>query len=159
MRILVAGIGNVLLKDDGIGPRLIERIKEKLPPEVETYDYGNSMIELLHDMADFDALIIVDAISRGGRPGDILVGEVKKDDIEDVDPGKASLLMHMSYHEADLESVLALAKALGFLPKKIFLVGVEPGHIGVGTELSAPVKKVLDRLERIVLDIVDGLRQ
>ncbi len=159
MRILVAGVGNVLLGDDGLGPRLVERIREKLPPDVEVEDYGNSMIELLYDMADFDALIVVDAVSKGGKPGDIFVEEIEPGDIENIDPEKASSLMHMSYHEADLESVLALAKALGFLPKKVFIVGVEPENVAVSTSLSVPVIEVLDRVERIILGIIDNLKR
>ena len=74
MRIVVLGIGNILLTDEGVGVRTIEALERDyvLPPEVEVIDGGTCGMEVLDDLEDLDALLMVDAIRSGKAPGTLI---------------------------------------------------------------------------------------
>jgi hydrogenase maturation protease len=144
VRTLIAGFGNVLRGDDGFGVEVIRRLHAMHPPsaDVELIDVGTGGIRLAQELlTPYDRLIIVDAMTRGGVPGSIYV--LVADSVE-------------STAEIDLHSVvpsraLALAKALGALPREVFMVGCEPAEVDeLTTELSSPVRAAVDlALERI----------
>jgi len=151
VRVLVAGIGDRLMGDDGLGPAVVERLKSAdLPPCAEVEDYGKSLMELLMDLSEFDALILIDAFRRGGAPGSVYVMEIGREDLEDVTPETASSVASMTFHELSVEAVLALAKALGFLPARVLLIGVEPSRVEFGQPLSDPVEEAVPRVVDIV---------
>jgi len=155
VRVLIAGIGDRLMGDDGLGPIIIDRLKSlDLPPCAEVEDYGTSLMELLMDLPEFDALIVVDAFRRGGPPGSVYVIEIKEEDLEDVTPETASVVASMTFHELSVEAVLALAKALGILPGKVLVIGVEPSRIEFGESLSDQVGKVVPRVVDIVVRVL-----
>ena len=122
MRTLVAGFGNVLRGDDGFGVEVIRRLRESELPlaDVELMEVGTAGIRLAQELlTPYDRLIIVDAMARGGAPGTIYVSEV--DSVQA--PGEVDL------HLAIPSRALAVAKALGALPGRVFIVGCEPAEV------------------------------
>ena len=159
MRILVAGVGDRLMGDDGIGPAIIEELnKGGLPEGVDAVDYGTSLMSLLHDLPEYDALIVVDAVDLGGEPGEVRVLRIRPEDLAGVD--KAASLMTLSYHEADLDSVLSMARELGILPERVFLVGVHPDRVELSLDLSETARESLPRavelIRRLLAEIAEG---
>jgi len=161
VRTLVAGFGNVLRGDDGFGVEVIRRLRESdHGPDVEVMEVGTAGIRLAQELlTPYDRLIIVDAHSRGGRPGSVYVTEVA-----DVEPAG-----EIDMHVAVPSRALAVAKALGGLPRRVFIVGCEPAVVDeLTTELTPPVRAAvdtaLDHVRRLLgrapaPDTVDALRQ
>ena len=118
MRTLVAGFGNVLRRDDGFGVEVIRRLRESdQRPDVELMEVGTAGIRLAQELlTPYDRLIIVDAMTRGGAPGSLYVTEVQGvESAADID-------MHLAVPSR----ALAVAKALGGLPRQVLIVGCEP---------------------------------
>ena len=150
MRILIAGVGNILCGDDGFGPRVIEELsKRKLPSNVDLIDYGLSIFKILLDLKDYDLVIFVDTISRGGRAGEIYV---IKPSLE-YSSSKEDVL-RISLHEPDLEKLLVMAKILKVLPKEVIIVGCQPKRLSEGLEMSEEVKKAVKKAVEVVLEIL-----
>lgn len=154
MRILVAGIGDLLRKDDGFGPRVIEKLeKSDLPSNVLAKDYGTSLFELILDLKDFDEAIFVDAVEFEGKAGEIKVIEPKP---RKVDEETAVRLIGVSLHEMELQKVIDLAYSLKVLPRKILVVGCKPKDLGFGLGLSREVEGAVDEAVKIILKEVHG---
>ena len=161
MRTLVAGFGNVLRGDDGFGVEVIRRLREDDEwPDVELMEVGTAGIRLAQELlAPYDRLIIVDAQSRGGSPGSIYVTEVEGvESVGDID-------MHLAVPSR----ALAVAKALGGLPHRVFIIGCEPAEVDeLTTDLTPQVRAAVDtalqHIRRLLghepaLDAVESLRQ
>jgi hydrogenase maturation protease len=155
-RILVAGIGNVFLADDGFGVALADRLaRRELPPGVEVVDYGIRGMDLAYAMQDdLDAVVLLDAAPRGGAPGTLYVIEPVLDDDH----------VAVDTHGMDPAKVLAFVRALGGSPPRTLIVGCEPLICMTGDEeevvaaLSEPVRAALDRAVTVVEDLLDELR-
>ena len=153
MKILVAGVGNVLRGDDGFGVAVAQNLIEsnKYGSEVTVFEAGIAGIALVQElMSGYDLLIIADTVQRGGDPGTIYVIEPEVPELDE----KAAYELHQSLadaHYSDPSKVLILAKALAVLPPKVFLIGCEPADYDeLGADLSPPVKRaVLVALEKI----------
>jgi hydrogenase maturation protease len=146
-RILVAGIGNVFLGDDGFGVALADRLARRaLPPGVDVVDFGIRGMDLAYAMEDYDAVVLLDATPRGEAPGTLYVIEAEIDD-DDVAPDA---------HGMDPVKVLALVRALGGSPPRTLVVGCEPLTRMTGEEdevvadISEPVRAALDEAVRMV---------
>ena len=157
IRILIAGVGNVLRGDDGFGVEVAQALSRRgnLPAEVTVFEGGIAGIPLVQELMDgYDALIIADAVERGGAPGTIYLIEPDITDPATLDP----LALHSSLadaHYTEPSKVLVLAKALGVLPPKVFIVGCQPaGYDELGAELSdevrAAVEVALNRIESLI---------
>ena len=158
MKILVAGMGNVLRGDDGFGIRVIESLSagHKLPMGVEIYDAGIGGIALVQElMGGFDALILVDAIDKGAEPGTLFVVEPRLDQPDDL------LGLHQSMvdmHYADPSKVILLAKALNVCPPKVYLVGCQPEYVEDAVEgLRPPVERAVPLAVNEVLLLINEL--
>jgi len=155
-RILVAGIGNVFLGDDGIGVEVARRLLERpWPPGVDVRDFGIRGFDLACALCDGpDAAVLVDAVSRGMPPGTLFV----------LDAGDAAGTGAgaLDGHTLDPMAVLALARRLGELPARVLVVGCQPEDFGPPDEgrlgLSAPVAAAVDGAAALVADVVDALR-
>src|SRR5947209_6334825 len=117
-RILIAGIGNVFLGDDGFGVALADRLaRRQLPAGVEIKDFGIRGMDLAFAMQEgYDAVILLDATPRGERPGTLYVIEA---DGSDAAPA-------LDTHGMDPVKVLGLVRAFGGAPPRTFVVGCEP---------------------------------
>jgi hydrogenase maturation protease len=157
-RVLVAGIGNVFLADDGFGVALAERLAAReLPQGVEVVDYGIRGMDLAYALGDgYDAVVLLDATPRGEAPGTLYV-------IEAEPPGDEPVAIDA--HGMDPVRVLGLARALGGAPPRTLVVGCEPltrmtgEEEDVVAELSEPVRAALDEAERLVESVLTDLMQ
>lgn len=139
----MVGVGNILLGDEGLGVRAVERLKEKaLPENVELFDGGTSLHQLLPAFEGFDKLVIVDAVRAGQEPGAIY-----RFTLEELEAGKNKEISFMlSLHELDVPQAIALERLVTKLPEEIVFLGMEPGKIEETMELSETVKKKMNQL-------------
>lgn len=159
MRVLVAGVGNLLRGDDGFGVEVARRLAAlPLPAGVTVVETGIAGIALVQELqAGWDAVVIVDAVERDREPGTVMVIEP---DVVDV-----SLLTTLERHDlladmhlANPERVLMLAMALGVLPATVLLVGcqlTDPDAVGEG--LTPAVEKGVGLAVDEIVRIVDEL--
>ncbi len=133
-RILVAGLGNLLLMDDGVGVHAVRELRRHAGCGVTVAEVGTAVLDALHLIEKADRLLAIDAMRAGGPPGTIYSFGV-----EDVEqrPTEASL------HELNLLSALTLARRR---PREITILGVEPGRIDYGLDLTPVVLEALPRL-------------
>jgi hydrogenase maturation protease len=154
-RILVAGIGNVFLGDDGFGVALADRLARRmLPAGVDVVDYGIRGMDLAYALHDgWHAVLLLDATPRGQAPGTLYVIEPDTDDGE----------VGFDAHGMDPLKVLALARALGGPLPRILVVGCEPRTVMTGeeedvvAEISEPVRAALDEGVRLVESLLEDL--
>ena len=136
--VLVLGLGNSLLRDDGLGLELLRRLEAATAPSdgVEFLDGGTQGIALLPWMAGRQALLILDAFALGEPPGTVHTHEGPN--LPQAPPG-------LSAHEGNFGELLATAQLIGDLPETIQLVGIEPDEISTGIGLSPAVVEALPR--------------
>jgi hydrogenase maturation protease len=154
LRVLVAGIGNVFLGDDGFGVALADRLgRRMLPAGDEVVDFGIRGMDLAYALPDYDAAVLLDATPRGQAPGTLYVIEP---DLEDLDVAPEA-------HGMDPVKVLALARALGGIPPRTFVLGCEPltrmdeTAEEIVAELTEPVRAALDGAERLFDELLEDL--
>ncbi len=155
-KILVAGIGNVFLGDDGFGVAVAERLaRRELPERVHVEDYGIRGMDLAYALHDYDVALFVDATPRGQAPGTLYVIEPDLDDVEGTPEA----------HGMNPVQVLALARALGGRMPRVLVVGCEPQEVMTGeedeivAELTEPVQAALDEAVRLVEALVRDVRE
>lgn len=148
--VLVAGVGNIFLGDDGFGPAVIARLEDQgLPDGVEVRDYGIGGVHLAYDLADgVGALVLVDALPRDADPGTVFVLEVDDD---------ASLAAGLDAHAMDPGAVFASLRALGGTPPPTYVVGCVPADVTERMELSPSVQAAVAPAAGAVRDLVRTL--
>ena len=132
-RMLVAGIGNLFLGDDGFGPEVVRRLAEQkvLPPEVRVADYGIRGMHLAYDLLDpCDALVLVDALPGGDVPGEVVVVEIGPGDLGGGE---------FDAHGMDPVAMLAGVARLGGTLPATYVVGCRVADVHEGIGLSTPV--------------------
>jgi hydrogenase maturation protease len=158
VRVLVAGIGNVFMADDGFGVEVARRLTERtFPPGVDVADFGIRGMDLMYALGEgYDAAVVVDAVPRGEPPGTLSVIEPR------LDGGDAG---PMDAHGMDPVKVLALARQIGDVPERILIVGCEPAVRMTGDEeelvgeLSEPVKTAVPAAVEMVESLLEDLTQ
>ncbi len=142
--ILVLGIGNILLRDEGIGVRVIEAMqKMHLPDNVELFDGGTTGVDLLDVLADRDKVIVIDAVQADCEPATVL--RFTADDL--VRPDRADI----SLHELGLGETVTMTRQLGCAPKDIVVLGIRTEQLGPGLELSDKIAKLVPKVVELVL--------
>jgi hydrogenase maturation protease len=156
-QILVAGIGNAWLRDDGFGGEVAKLLHDReLPPGVSVADFGTGGLDLAYEvMRGYDALILVD-VSRQGEPaGTLYVMEVSSEDVD----GKVEDGQMLDPHGMDPQTVLRFVKYVGGWPGRVFVVACEPEIVeDVGFGLSEAVSGALARAADVVLETVAELQ-
>jgi hydrogenase maturation protease len=161
-RILVAGIGNVFLGDDGFGVEVVTRLaRRRLPDGVRLADFGIRGLDLAYALLeDWDAAILVDATARGGAPGTVYVVEPEVP----VEVPSGGLGVTLDGHAMDPVNVLRVVRSMGGAPSRLRLVGCEPqrfegedGAPAVG--LSDAVEAAVDPAMAAVETLVAGLQE
>lgn len=150
MDILVLGIGNVLLTDEGIGVRALKELERRyiFPANVELLDGGTAGIELLRHISGRDYLIIIDAMKSGQKPGTVI--RLAGEDVP------AAFRTRISPHQLGLSDLLAAAMLTDELPWNLVLFGVEPESIDIGLDLTDTVEASLEKLiDAVVNEIRD----
>jgi hydrogenase maturation protease len=161
-RVLVVGVGNLLRRDDGFGIVVAQRLEalDDLPPGVRVTETGIAGVGLVQDLMDgYDALIIVDAVSRGGAPGTLYVLEPGVPDIRAwSDEERHAFLADL--HQVDPSKALGLAAALGVLPPIVRVVGCEPAEcdeaeIGLTPAVVRAADLAVLRVRRLLNDLLE----
>ena len=156
-RVLVAGVGNIFLGDDGFGVEVVRRLAEREMPEgVEVKDFGIRGMDLAYALhEDYEAVVFVDAVPRGEEPGTVYLIEPE---IED--DGEVSL----DTHGMDPVKVIKLSRALGAEPTRTLVVGCEPRVVLSGEdyddmsmELSEPVQAAVGEAVKLVESLVEEI--
>ena len=142
-RVLILGIGNLLLSDEGVGVHAVRCLAQKeLPPGVEILDGGTSGADLVDHLEGRTKVIVIDAAAGDGQPGTLYRCEAR-DLIEQ--EGALSL------HEFGLADSLHMAERLGCAPQRVIVLGVQPATMEPGMELSPAVAAVLPEVLRLAL--------
>ena len=152
--ILVAGIGNIFLQDDGFGVEVAKRLADsELPEGVKVADFGIRGVHLAYEMLDggYDTTILIDAAPRGEAPGTVYLIEP---DLDNIDAQQSAC---MDAHSMDPQVVFATLKSLGGSPRRVLIVGCEPLVIDDGIGLSEPVGRAVEEAVRLVHSVVDDL--
>jgi len=152
-QILVAGIGNAWLRDDGFGGAVARLLGEReLPAGVHVVDFGSGGLDLAYEvMRGYDALILVDVSRQGGTPGTLYVMEASADDVD----GQIEDGQMLDPHGMDPQTVLRFVKYVGGWPGRVLVVACEPEVVeDVGFGLSEPVTGSLTRAVDVVLETV-----
>jgi hydrogenase maturation protease len=156
-RILVAGVGNVFLGDDGFGVEVVRRLAgRELPEGVEVVDFGIRGMDLIYALQDdYEVVIFVDAAPRGEEPGTVylLEPEIEED-------GEVVL----DTHGMDPVKVIKFARTLGARPGRTLVVGCEPQVVISGDdyeemkmELSEPVRAAVEEAAKLVESLVEQI--
>jgi hydrogenase maturation protease len=145
-RVLVAGLGNVLRGDDGFGPAVVQALESEgiLPENVSLLELGIGGVSLVHELMEgYEALIIVDAMDRGGAPGTLYVTEITVPEVAAI-PSLQRYELGSDMHQAVPTPALLMAQALGVLPPIVRMVGCQPAETEeFSTELSPIVQQTL----------------
>ena len=144
--VVVIGLGNPLMGDDGLGIAALERLRTRyvLPAGIELVDGGTWGLNLLPVIEDSDGVILIDAINTGAPPGTPIRLE------------HASLPRYLatkiSPHQVDLRDVLGLAELRGTLPSDTVAIGLQPQSMELGDPLSPELAEKLDMVVAAVLE-------
>jgi hydrogenase maturation protease len=154
--ILIAGVGNIFLGDDAFGVETAHALTQrKLPEGVKVVDYGIRGFDLAYALLDpWDAVILVDALPRGGSAGTLYLLEPDLSGMKD----SQSAGIEMNPHGMDPLHVLQLAFSMGEVNAKVYVVGCEPedfgdeleGRMGLSTTVQASIEQAVVMVEDLV---------
>ncbi len=145
IRTLVLGVGNLILCDEGVGLRVVEKLVTQydLPPTVQVLDGGTLGMDLLYYLEGIKNLLIIDAVEMEAKPGSLR--RLEGDEVP------SFLTLKMSPHQIGIPDMLFAAKLKGIFPENIVLWGVQPELLKVGLELSPAVEARVDTLiDRVI---------
>lgn len=148
MRILVAGVGNILLHDDGFGSAVVQLLRRRqLPMRTTVIDFGIRSIHLAFELMNgYDAILLVDTVVRGGVPGTLYVIEPNLDE----ETGWWIPDPHTARPDWALQTVLTAPVR----PKCVRIVGCEPASLEEGIGLTPPVAAVVPRAVDLVVELI-----
>jgi hydrogenase maturation protease len=155
--ILIAGVGNSWLRDDGFGGEVARRLAAvKLPADVSVMDAGTGGLDLAYEvMRGYDALVILDVSPQGGEPGTLYVMEPDEAEV----PGGIEDGDIINPHAMDPQTVLRFVKSVGAWPGKVVVIACEPEQVSeMGWGLSERVRDAVERAVGLVLETVQELR-
>jgi len=156
-RVLILGIGNILLKDEGVGVHVAQQLyKYDLPDNVEVTDGGTTALDILLSQESLHKLVVIDAIRAGKKPGTIVKLKIRNLKFEIPVDGQSQL----SLHQLDLLDAIAVAKKMDTLPEEIVVIGVEPAEIDLGLELTDKVAQSIPQvIEQVLEEIGDVIHR
>ena len=147
-KIMVMGVGNILLSDEGIGVHMLKELeKENLPQNVELIEAGTAGLELAHLIEDADFLIIIDAVNAEASPGELFRFHPK--DIT-IMPEQ----FQVSFHQVGILDALSVINLFGNSPPTI-IYGVQPKSLDWGLELTPELSAVVPKLKEYILKEID----
>ena len=153
-RVLVLGVGNLLMRDDGIAVHVAQLLsKWPLPAGVEVAEVGTAPIDALLACGTACRLIIIDAVTAHNQPGTIYRARFEGPRVNDlIDGTSAESCSMLSFHQDGVRTALAAAQKLGRAPDSITIIGIEPKDVGYGLDLSDPVRKKIPKILDVVVE-------
>jgi hydrogenase maturation protease len=151
-KIGVIGLGNPLRRDDGIGILLLEwvRTQKKYEKKIECIDGGTGGMAVLHVLARFDVVLIIDAVDFRGHPGEVRLFSLR--DIQTLNtPGR------LSTHDVDFLQVLRLSQELHELPSNLTIFGIQPYDVSPGPGLSKVLLSALGDINKKLSEALETL--
>ena len=147
--VLIAGIGNLLLQDDGFGPQAIARLQaeHEFGPEVELLDMGTPTLDFVDYLEGRNVVILLDALSCGAEPGALLT--YSHEQLREHVPG-----MRLSAHQPCLQETVHAAETAGMKFEEFVLVGVVGKNFDVGTDLSQEVSQAMPGALELVASLL-----
>jgi hydrogenase maturation protease len=159
-KLLIAGVGNIFLGDDGFGVEVAKQLASAdLPDWAHVVDYGIRGMHLAYDLAGgYSSAILIDATARGGAPGTIYVIEPDLPDTPAAWDDEAALASNPMFnaHGMQPDVVFSMLGMLGAKTRDVLVVGCEPASVDYGIGLSEPVAAAVDEAVKVVLDLVSG---
>lgn len=155
--VLVAGIGNIWMKDDGFGSEVARKLTaHELPKGLTVSDFGIGGLDLAYELHNgYAALVLVDISRQGGEPGTLYVMEVDESQVE----GEIQDGAMMDPHGMDPETVLKFIKSTGAWPGKVVVIACEPTAVeDFGLGLTPAVESAVDRAVDLVLSTARDLQ-
>jgi hydrogenase maturation protease len=160
MNVLVAGIGNIFLSDDGFGVEVVRHLDPNSLPDsaregVKIADFGIRGVHLAFELLDgYDALVLIDAMPLGEPPGTVAIFEP---DVESIDPTTADA------HSMSPAVVLGLLAGMGGELPRVLVVGCQPLTLAEGMGLSEPVSAAVDpaveTIHRVLTDMYSNAQK
>ena len=146
--IVVLGVGNILLTDEGLGVHVVKELKENynFTPEISLIDGGTMGMELLTYMRGMKRILLIDAINGGEAPGTVY--EFPHRELEQY------FTEHISVHEVGMQDILRIRAIQENPLEDAIVIGVEPESLEIGFEPSAPVQAVLSEVKERVLRVL-----
>ncbi|MDS0527534.1 HyaD/HybD family hydrogenase maturation endopeptidase [Clostridium sp. SHJSY1] len=147
---VIIGIGNILLRDDGVGVHTINYLRnENISSTIELVDGGTSTLNILSYFLDYSRVIVIDCLRAGYEPGTIY--KINPDEIINYKSENLSL------HDVQILDVIKMANMIGKFPK-VTIIGIEPEEISLNTELTETIKnKVHEIIKHIKYEIEKNL--
>lgn len=151
MNCLILGVGNLLLSDEAVGVRIVEALAReyRFAPGIELLDGGTAGMELLEAMASRDHIIVADAVLSGNPPGTVIT-------LEDEEI-PALFGRKISPHQLGLADVLSALQLTDEFPKKLTLVGIEPGSLEPRIGLTPVVEAAMGEAKGRILALLTEL--
>lgn len=154
--LLVIGVGNVLLRDEGVGVRVARELQRlgssghvAVPPGTRVVDGGTLGLDLLPLIEDSRALLLIDAVDLRQAPGTVDV--IRGDSLQ------RSMSGHVSPHQVGIGDLLGAARLMGTLPDAVALVAIQPGGIEIGLELTEAVEAAIPAAVQAAVDELRSL--
>ena len=147
-RVAVVGVGNEIMRDDGVGPQIVAELECRPATEADEvllYDAGTTAFLALEAMSGCERAIVVDAIRTGAEPGAI-------QEYRYVDGAFDGEVPEMTMHDVSFTEALEYAREAYDLPEDVLVLGVEPATIEPGTELSEPVDRAVPAVVDAILE-------
>lgn len=146
--ILILGVGNLLLSDEGVGVHVAQKLMHmELPPEVHVVEGGTDGFGLVNVILEADRMILIDAVKGGGQPGSIY-----RFDIDDCPPFPD--LFKTSVHQISILEVINLSSLIGSTPQTT-IIGVEPQCLEMGMELSPQVEAKIPKIIQMIQEEIE----
>jgi len=145
-RVLVLGLGNVLLQDEGLGVKALNRLVEQyhLPDNVRIMDGGTLGMHLFPHLDGCTHLLILDAVETNSPPG--TSARIEGPDLEQ------ALSRKLSMHQAGVPELLAIGRLVGNLPAQVVVCGLQPETVEWGLDLSPTIAGQMDRLVNLTIE-------
>jgi len=149
MSILVLGLGNSIMTDDGFGVKVVSTLSSRyhFQGPVKLIDGGTLGLDLLPHLEEIDSLLIIDALDMRATPGEIF--RIEGDEVPRAFASK------LSVHQMGLQDLLAVAELQGHVPTNLVVWGVQPESIEMGTELTGTVEQAV---EPVICKVIDELQ-
>ena len=144
MKIGVIGVGNILLMDEGVGPKVVEILQKnyKFEPEIEIIDGGTLGLDLLPYIEKFKKILLIDIVDFHKEPG--YIGILRGEEIPPY------LKTKLSLHHVGVQDLLEIARLMGMMPEELVLVGIQPETIDMGLDLSDTIAdKIIELISEV----------